>query len=79
LTFLASYGVHIEKMTFNTRWFMRSKILIPPTDEEQKAIIRFISTADRELELLQAKANALREQKKGLMQQLLTGKKRVKV
>jgi type I restriction enzyme S subunit len=34
-------------------------------------------SVNRELELLQAKADALREQKKGLMQQLLTGKKRI--
>lgn len=79
LTFLASYGVHIEKMTFNTKWFMRSKIFIPPTIEEQEAITNCIRTAESELELLQIKVNALREQKKGLMQQLLTGKKRLKV
>lgn len=79
LTFLASFGVHIEKMTFNLKWFMQSKVSIPPTPEEQKAIATFLMAVDRELELLQTKANALREQKKGLMQQLLTGKKRVKV
>ncbi|MHB8809103.1 MAG: restriction endonuclease subunit S [Desulfobulbaceae bacterium] len=79
LTFLASFGVHIEKMTFNVKWFMQSKISIPPSMAEQDAIVKFLKSADRELELLQAKANALREQKKGLMQQLLTGKKRVKV
>ncbi len=79
LTFLASFGVHIEKMTFNIKWFMKSKVLMPPTTEEQVAIVNFLKAADHELDLLQAKANALREQKKGLMQQLLTGKKRVKV
>ena len=34
---------------------------------------------DLEIELLQAKLDALRQQKKGMMQQLLTGKIRVKV
>jgi type I restriction enzyme S subunit len=34
---------------------------------------------DRERELLRAQLDALREQKKGLMQQLLTGEIRVKV
>lgn len=48
-----------------------------PHLEEQRAIANVIDTCDREIELLQARADALREQKKGLMQQLLTGKKRV--
>jgi len=79
LTFLASFGVHIEKMTFNVKWFMQSKVFIPPTIDEQVAIIELLKSSDRELDLLQSKAEALREQKKGLMQQLLTGKMRVKV
>ncbi len=33
---------------------------------------------DKEISLLKAKAQKLREQKKGLMQQLLTGKVRLK-
>jgi type I restriction enzyme S subunit len=49
-----------------------------PALEEQKAIAAVLNCADRELDLLHAKADSLREQKKGLMQQLLTGKKRVK-
>ncbi len=32
---------------------------------------------DKEIELLKAKAEKLKEQKKGLMQQLLTGRKRM--
>ena len=32
---------------------------------------------DKEIELLKAKAEKLKEQKKGLMQSLLTGKKRL--
>lgn len=50
-----------------------------PEFEEQKAIVRISDLADRELYLLRAQLDALREQKKGLMQQLLTGKIRVKV
>lgn len=48
-----------------------------PTFEEQCTIVKVLRTADHEIEILQAKAEALREQKTGLMQQLLTGKKRV--
>lgn len=47
--------------------------------EEQTAIASILQTADNEIALLQKKRDALKEQKKGLMQQLLTGKKRVKV
>ena len=48
-----------------------------PPVEEQEAVANTINLADQELKLLQSKADALREQKKGLMQQLLTGKIRV--
>jgi type I restriction enzyme, S subunit len=75
----SSYGVHIEKMTFNLSDYLKRKILIPTTTEEQMAIVGFFSAVDRELDLLRQKLAALREQKKGLMQQLLTGKVRVKV
>ena len=49
-----------------------------PTIEEQTAIAEVLQTADKEIELLKAKAEQLKEQKKGLMQQLLTGKLRLK-
>jgi len=50
-----------------------------PSIEEQTAIAQVLQAADKEISLLKAKAEKLREQKKGLMQQLLTGKKRIKV
>lgn len=49
-----------------------------PTIEEQKAIVKVLQAADKEISLLKLKAEKLREKKKGLMQQLLTGKIRVK-
>lgn len=51
---------------------------LPPLDE-QKAIAAVLNTQDWEIELLRKKLDALRRQKKGLMQQLLTGKVRVNV
>ncbi len=54
------------------------KIQLPPY-YEQKAIADVLSTADEEIDLLNKKLEALKEQKKGLMQQLLTGQTRVKV
>lgn len=50
-----------------------------PSVEEQTAIVQVLNAADREIELAQQKLELLRQQKRGLMQQLLTGKKRVKI
>ena len=54
------------------------KIFIPSLTEQLK-IIEVLSLADQEIETLQKKLNCLKQEKKALMQQLLTGKKRVKV
>ena len=58
---------------------MKEKIYIPTDISEQKAIADILSVADDEINLLNKKLEALKEQKKALMQQLLTGKIRVKV
>ncbi len=50
-----------------------------PSMEEQNAITAVIQTADKEIDLLKQKLAAYKEQKKGLMQVLLTGKKRLKI
>lgn len=50
-----------------------------PSIEEQTAIAQVLQAADKEISLLKAKAEKLREQKKGLMQVLLTGRKRLKI
>lgn len=52
--------------------------LVVPNNQEQTAIAQVLTAADREIELAQQKLELLRQQKRGLMQQLLTGKKRVK-
>jgi type I restriction enzyme, S subunit len=49
-----------------------------PSLSEQTAIAQVLQAADKEIQLLKAKAEKLKEQKKGLMQVLLTGKKRLK-
>ena len=49
-----------------------------PSIEEQTAIAEVLTAADREIELAKEKLERLRRQKRGLMQQLLTGKKRIK-
>ena len=49
-----------------------------PTLQEQKAISAILEQADKEIEIQKQKLAAMQEQKKGLMQVLLTGKKRIK-
>ena len=48
-----------------------------PSLEEQTAIAQVLNTADKDIQLLTTQRNHLQDQKKGLMQQLLTGKKRL--
>ena len=50
-----------------------------PSLPEQKAIAEVLTTADDEIATHRKKLEALRLQKRGLMQQLLTGKTRVKI
>lgn len=52
------------------------ELLIPSTVEQQK-IASVLSAADREIENLQSQLEKLQEQKKGLIQKLLTGEVRV--
>ena len=49
-----------------------------PSFSEQTAIAEVLTAADREIELAKEKLERLRRQKRGLMQQLLSGKKRIK-
>ena len=62
------------------RWGDFSRIHVPlPSLEEQRAIVGVFELVDREFSLLRTQLDALKTQKKGLMQQLLTGKVRVTV
>ncbi len=51
----------------------------PKSKAEQQKIASVLTAADKEIELLQAKLSHLKDEKKALMQQLLTGKRRVKL
>ena len=48
-----------------------------PSTEEQNAIAQLLEAADKEIQFTKTKTEKLKEQKKGLMQVLLTGKKRL--
>lgn len=50
-----------------------------PSYDEQKRIAEVLISSDKEIELLEKELEALKLQKKGLMQRLLTGEVRVKV
>lgn len=58
---------------------LRNTMVNYPSFEEQEKIAAVLSTADQEISALQQKLDALKREKKALMQQLLTGKRRVLV
>lgn len=64
--------------TLNCKYpdFCQVKVRIP-TKQEQTAIASVLVKADKEIELANEKLASLQSQKRGLMQQLLTGKKRI--
>ena len=72
-----SQGLVGDTLNCKYRDFGQVHICCPPL-AEQKAITEVLTAADREIELAKEKLDRLRRQKRGLMQQLLTGKKRVK-
>ncbi|EIV8494014.1 MULTISPECIES: restriction endonuclease subunit S [Vibrio harveyi group] len=86
LYYLVSYGKHklVSKASGSTflelskKDFEHIRFKIPKVDEQQK-IASVLTAADKEIELLNAKLTHLKQEKKALMQQLLTGKCRVKV
>ena len=65
-------------LNVNTDEFFKLKIPYP-TLEEQTGIAQVLQAASNEVRVLRNKLDKLKEQKKGLMQVLLTGKKRLKI
>jgi len=73
-----SQGLVSDTLNCKFKDFKIVKVLLPPKIEEQIAIARILLSADNEIQLLKRKKELLQNQKKGLMQQLLTGKQRIK-
>ena len=75
----------IEKSTGSTRRriglsdLRNISIFVPSSLQEQQKIAAILTAADNEIDLLQKKLAFLKQEKAALMQQLLTGKRRVKV
>lgn len=63
----------VTKTTLETLSFLLPEL------KEQSKIAQVLQNADLEIQLLKNKMEKLKEQKKGLMQVLLTGKKRLKI
>ena len=72
----ASPGGAGRNRTLGQDRFMKSKIVLP-TPKEQKKIATIITTQDKVIELKEKLLAEKQRQKKYLMQQLLTGKKRL--
>lgn len=76
LFYLMSDGVHIEKLLFKTQDWMKRQLAMPPIAEQQK-IAAILTTQDKVIELKEKRLAEKLRQKKYLMQQLLTGRKRL--
>jgi len=76
LFYLMSDGVHIEKLLFKTQDWMRRQLAMPPI-EEQRKIATILTTQNKAIELKEKRLAEKQRQKKYLMQQLLSGKKRL--
>lgn len=74
-----SQGLVDDTLNCKYKDFEIVKISIPPTKKEQEAIASVLILSDKEISILESKLDQLKEQKKGLMKLLLTGKKRLKV
>ena len=72
----ASPGGAGRNRTLGQERFLKSKITLPPLSEQQK-IATILSTQDKVIELKEKLLVQKQQQKKHLMQQLLTGKKRL--
>ncbi|HLT34064.1 MAG TPA: restriction endonuclease subunit S, partial [Aquaticitalea sp.] len=67
-----------SQKNLNTGWLKEFQLILPEYNE-QKAIVNVLRNVDKEINMLEQEKNLLTQQKKGLMQLLLTGKVRVKV
>ncbi|WP_252177175.1 restriction endonuclease subunit S [Endozoicomonas sp. 4G] len=77
--FAASTNASVDRRG-SLRWKEFSKIKIPlPSFDEQSAISEVIQSAEDECQILKKRVKALKQEKKALMQQLLTGKRRVTI
>lgn len=75
---LASPGGAGRNRTLSQAAFLKLKVALP-SRTEQSQCVNVLTSVDQEISLLEQRVELLQQQKKGLMQQLLTGKIRVKI
>ena len=74
---LVSPGGAGRNRVLSKKDFLKIKLMLPPV-EKQRKIANFLNSLDQEIDLLERELKELKQQKKGLMQLLLTGIVRVK-
>ncbi|MBS3970478.1 MAG: restriction endonuclease subunit S [Clostridia bacterium] len=72
-----SQGLVDDTLSLKYPNFKKIKVIIPVDVKEQESIAGVFKHFDKQLQLLEQELDLLRQQKKGLMQLLLTGKVRV--
>lgn len=70
---LSSYGVHIEKMTFNLQSYLRTPVRLPLSLEEQDAIVECRVGIDQEVSLLERELELFELRRRALTDRLLSG------
>ncbi|MEZ8390920.1 restriction endonuclease subunit S [Vibrio splendidus] len=68
----------VNQASISTTDLKGFKVKLPSLGEQQK-VASVLTATDKEIEVLQAKLTHFKQEKKALMQQLLTGKRRVKI
>lgn len=74
---LISRGTNVRRQKAPAEDFLKIKLNLPTSSVERGKIAAVLTACDQEIELLQAQLRQWQQQKKGLMQQLLTGQLRV--
>lgn len=76
--YFKTMGQGSSQQNLNKKDVLNFEVFYPPTLEEQQAIAQILSDMDAEIEALEKKKEKYEMLKKGLMEQLLTGKIRLK-
>jgi type I restriction enzyme S subunit len=66
-------------LNFDPVEFLKHKILLPASLDEQRRICDFLDSLVMEIQILGKQLEVLKQQKKGLVQKLVTGEVRVKL
>ena len=75
---VANQGARHDRLNITSNDFMNMPLPYPPIKEQEK-IANILIESYKEIQILNSKLEKLKDQKKGLMQKLLTGQIRVKV